>query len=264
MPCPICGIETLEGIPLSNGNILHDACYRSMTTRLSELSFQIDSLSKSKKILELKLNKSSGFFESILRTIFGGDSPESISSELKSTEKLLESISSDYLKLKISITNIYDLWTSYPPDWDKRVFEIKKLYFGCCSQCGSYKNLHVHHKIPLGRGGSNNIENLILLCENCHKKAHNTDSFIDKNFSQAFGEKIKKISYAIDKKRNIQFLYKKPTDSNYGKRIITPNRLKQVAHRKTNGNTLCVEAFCYTRNENRTFALKRMKNLTIL
>ena len=39
---------------------------------------------------------------------------------------------------------------------------------GRCGQCGSQKNLQVDHCIPVGRGGTAELENLRLLCGNCN------------------------------------------------------------------------------------------------
>jgi 5-methylcytosine-specific restriction endonuclease McrA len=54
-----------------------------------------------------------------------------------------------------------------------------------CQQCGikedwkfykeslrNVSNLHIHHIIPRCMGGSNKIDNLITLCEECHKEEH--------------------------------------------------------------------------------------------
>ena len=42
-----------------------------------------------------------------------------------------------------------------------------------CQCCKTKKGtLHVHHKIYRSHGGSDDIENLITLCESCHKKLH--------------------------------------------------------------------------------------------
>lgn len=35
---------------------------------------------------------------------------------------------------------------------------------------GEYKVLDVHHKIPLSKGGTDDLENLITLCSPCHNK----------------------------------------------------------------------------------------------
>ena len=38
--------------------------------------------------------------------------------------------------------------------------------------CWELDTLFPHHKIPLSWGGSSDKENIIALCENCHKKTH--------------------------------------------------------------------------------------------
>lgn len=46
---------------------------------------------------------------------------------------------------------------------------------GQCANCrasGPDVTLDVHHVVPRGRGGSNRMSNLILLCRQCHDAAH--------------------------------------------------------------------------------------------
>jgi 5-methylcytosine-specific restriction endonuclease McrA len=38
--------------------------------------------------------------------------------------------------------------------------------------CGSKKSIQVHHKIPISRGGSHAMNNLITLCQSCHDNQH--------------------------------------------------------------------------------------------
>ena len=47
---------------------------------------------------------------------------------------------------------------------------IKKKTKGCCAICGSPYNLEIHHLIPRGsiHRGSDNVENLVYLCNSCH------------------------------------------------------------------------------------------------
>lgn len=42
----------------------------------------------------------------------------------------------------------------------------------CCERDYSIANLHVHHIIPLYRGGTNDPRNLVTVCYSCHKKIH--------------------------------------------------------------------------------------------
>ncbi len=46
---------------------------------------------------------------------------------------------------------------------------------GGCECCGQRGVLHVHHVRPLSRGGTNESENLCLLCSACHSREHAGD-----------------------------------------------------------------------------------------
>ena len=41
---------------------------------------------------------------------------------------------------------------------------------GRCMKCGSRENLEIDHVVPLARGGSNRLENLQLLCQDCNRR----------------------------------------------------------------------------------------------
>jgi 5-methylcytosine-specific restriction endonuclease McrA len=38
--------------------------------------------------------------------------------------------------------------------------------------CGSKRNISVHHKIPVSHGGSHAMSNLVTLCVKCHNRQH--------------------------------------------------------------------------------------------
>ena len=40
----------------------------------------------------------------------------------------------------------------------------------CCELCGDKRNLEVHHIVPVCCGGSDNADNLIVVCWICHSK----------------------------------------------------------------------------------------------
>ena len=46
--------------------------------------------------------------------------------------------------------------------------ELKKLYSQPCSSCGIEKNQSIDHIVPLSRGGTHSIGNLMTLCRSCN------------------------------------------------------------------------------------------------
>jgi len=42
-----------------------------------------------------------------------------------------------------------------------------------CQHCSSSKDLHVHHLEKRSNLGDDDMDNLITLCANCHRKQHN-------------------------------------------------------------------------------------------
>lgn len=91
----------------------------------------------------------------------------------------------------------YRYYRGYPPDWTTRRIYVFHRDKYLCQICGkselqanhvSYNDmrwehllvmsgekrtgLHVHHKLPISRGGSNDLSNLITLCQNCHEDQH--------------------------------------------------------------------------------------------
>lgn len=42
-------------------------------------------------------------------------------------------------------------------------------YDGCCAYCGVRGKLTVDHRVPLSRGGSNSIDNILPACASCNR-----------------------------------------------------------------------------------------------
>lgn len=62
-------------------------------------------------------------------------------------------------------------------DWHSRVMDVFIRDEHACRGCGKdmdwgYEWMDVHHIVKRGDGGSDNLENLILLCRDCHNKQH--------------------------------------------------------------------------------------------
>jgi 5-methylcytosine-specific restriction endonuclease McrA len=49
-----------------------------------------------------------------------------------------------------------------------------------CQGCGSMQELQVHHKEFRSHSGDDSVENLITLCERCHKLAHDNGNSLRK------------------------------------------------------------------------------------
>ncbi len=61
----------------------------------------------------------------------------------------------------------------YPSNWLDISKTVRERDAYRCRYCGSSDRiLHVHHIIPLSKGGSNSLSNLITLCEKCHSRKH--------------------------------------------------------------------------------------------
>ncbi len=61
----------------------------------------------------------------------------------------------------------------YPLDWGELRRQALERDGYRCGNCGmNTATLHVHHIVPLSRGGTNSLGNLWTLCEDCHKLIH--------------------------------------------------------------------------------------------
>jgi Zn finger protein HypA/HybF involved in hydrogenase expression len=161
------------------------------------------------------------------------------------------------------ISSLYDYWPETPPDWEERKVILKSKSQRYCSKCGKYNvEKHVHHKVPVSRGGSHRLENLEYLCVKCHSKVHHGRNVSVENKTitsinrPTFSNRLELIKYAIDNNRIIRFKYEK-FDGEVSNRSIRPKNLKQK------GKSLCVEGFCNLRKADRIFAVKRMTGVRI-
>lgn len=61
--------------------------------------------------------------------------------------------------------------------WIKRRNEVLQIKGKRCSVCGTIKNLHVHHirYLPNKYAWEYKMKDLVVLCKDCHQKAHCID-----------------------------------------------------------------------------------------
>ncbi len=61
----------------------------------------------------------------------------------------------------------------YPPNWDEIRKRVYKLDNYSCVYCGGKNRvLQAHHIKKLSEDGSNNFDNLVTLCLDCHNNYH--------------------------------------------------------------------------------------------
>lgn len=65
------------------------------------------------------------------------------------------------------------------PEYRRNREHLRKE-FGYCFRCKTkgtpYNRLEIDHIIPVHKGGSNNIRNLRILCQNCHRLRHKLEN----------------------------------------------------------------------------------------
>ena len=64
------------------------------------------------------------------------------------------------------------LGTAYPTNWSEISRQARQRDGNQCGNCNSVHDLHVHHIIPLSKGGTSSLSNLRTLCKSCHGKLH--------------------------------------------------------------------------------------------
>jgi 5-methylcytosine-specific restriction endonuclease McrA len=53
--------------------------------------------------------------------------------------------------------------------WQKTRRQVRQRDGNQCTNCGSIRNLSVHHLVPSKLGGTDHSSNLVTLCANCHR-----------------------------------------------------------------------------------------------
>ena len=120
-----------------------------------------------------------------------------------------------------------------------------------CEKCGRNVELHVHHKLEVSKGGTDDFNNLQLLCYECHMKEHNYQFDKIGSGTQNVSSKYKTFNAAAKNNKSIKITYKKP-NGEVSHRTILPIEIY-----KKSGNYY-LRAHCYLRNEERIFRMSRI------
>jgi len=84
----------------------------------------------------------------------------------------MDILPNEHLKLRALIngeTDDYIVNRNIPTRVKREVFERCD---GKCSNCGSEEDIHYHHIKRFAAGGKHTVDNLTLLCSDCHIKEH--------------------------------------------------------------------------------------------
>jgi 5-methylcytosine-specific restriction endonuclease McrA len=267
--CAICSAETLTDGVLIDGSVFHTLC-------LQQLKEKAEALKARERASLAELHKPLSFIENISLFLF-----ESRQTELLAAKQYLSSsihkIRDDHEATVAKIRLLYDVWPTYPPDWDERRRLVGDRDHGSCAECGVGGTLHLHHIRPLSQGGTNRLDNLSLLCAYCHREAHGGRSFRYEDRDSAepttIEKKISLLNKALAQRKDVHFRYKKP-DGTITKRTVTPRDLRKLTIPELQAllgkkvkieaeGKLCLFGYCHLRRANRTFAVHRMQRIEL-
>ena len=249
------------------GGMIHNSCLQALQDEKMEIKSLLNRVEINLERLKTDLSKRNSIAYKVV-SIFSKPefSAEEIEGQIAELSEKIPQLSNKHSRLNKELSSIYDFLTTYPPDWNDRRNLVIQRDGELCDRCGTHRKLHLHHVISLGRGGSNKILNLKLLCEKCHSKKHGGRNFSGefRESESAFSKRIPEIQNAIKLSKQISFGYRKPSQKGFKKRTILPKELINIPHQHGDGSTLCVKGFCELRRAKRTFALKRMRGLKVL
>ena len=248
--CTVCKIETdyEYDIALSNGEYLHYSCILMLQMRKYEIE---TALQKQQPQLILSL------------FVPTEGAQQDIASEAE-----IEDLRAKLAKLESILTGIYDHLPTWPPDWEERKRLLIQENGSICSNCEKEQDVYLLHDIPVFEGGTNELDNLTLICAECYRGMYrDVDIFGTSTLKPSqseFSEQFSEIQSAIENDQKIQFDYKKPRNKRWTTRVVVPERLFNIPNSRESGETLCVEGFCELRQDTRVFALERMQNLEVI
>jgi len=265
--CKICREDIEDGIYLSDGEVIHESCLKSIQDKEEEVKTEIFKHREKIKKLRHEVERREGLgFKIVSIFINPNVTTADIINVIPIIEANISRLSNILVSPQANPSLIYDYFLSYPPDWEERRRQVLERDGAYCSKCRHSRHLHLRHIKPLSKGGNNKASNLKLLCEDCHSKEHGGRNFSGEfNPSEtAFSKRVANIRYAIDRGKQIKFGYKKPDEQTHNQRTVKPIEFVNLEHDRDSGSTLCVRGYCELRKAERVFALKRMKGLKVI
>ncbi|OSI22671.1 HNH endonuclease [Bradyrhizobium canariense] len=254
---------------LVDGSVFHKRCLERLKRDAEDFKF------REQRLLS-ELRKPLGFIDNISMIFFRSRQIELLAAKQHLAERIR--VARDEHEATLAkIRLIYDLWPTYPPDWDERQRLTNARDHYSCNGCGITGRLHLHHMRALSEGGTNRLENLALLCEKCHSAQHGGRKFKyeDRRINEpsTIEKKIELLNKALSQNKDVRFRYKKP-DGSTTTRKVTPGEMRKLTvpglqsllGRKIKiekEGKLCLFGYCHLRKAKRTFAVHRMQRIEL-
>ena len=195
--CTVCKIETdyEYDIALSNGEYLHYSCVLMLQMQKHEIE------------TALRIQKAH-----LTLSIFV---PTEVAQQDIASEAEIEDLRAKLAKLESILDELYDHLPCWPPDWEDRKRLLIRENGSICSHCDEEEDVYLVHDIPIFEGGTNELDNLTLICAECYRSTYREVDIFGistlKPSQSEFSEQFSEIQSAIDNNQKIQFDYKKPS-----------------------------------------------------
>lgn len=279
--CRFCNASGGDRIALLDGSMLHQSCYNEILNQIDQINNYVQTLDgrikkTDSKVLTTKsfVRRINAFFEKRSIKPSANEILQKNSSNLKSERKIMFEKRSAFTNL---LSQIYDVWPTYPPDWSERQERARTARGKSCSSCGSSGPLDIHHLRPIREGGTHRVDNLALLCRECHEDAHGgrhlsySDVRSDEFYKTNVEKRIKKIRFCIEQSKQLRFAYIS-FDGKQTQRTVRPATIRKLTAQEIKRLTgkiverepaLCMFGYCYLRSGIRCFRISRMSRLII-
>lgn len=170
-----------------------------------------------------------------------------------------------YFKNKNSFQN-KQLFEDYINEWEWIRENVFNEYWKYCSKCWSCEKLDIHHKIPKSLWWRDNLDNLTVLCRECHENEHwyHIDDKSKNTMKKISSNNMKIVSDSIYDWYTIYIIYKSRFNKKITKREIKCIELykkEYVSSRWYRWYHWMVKAYCFLRNWERNFYIRDIKEI---
>ncbi len=259
--CVICEKPAPQGNSLCDGRVYHPKCYAELQSQINSQRMELAEVS-AREWKHRRTIEHAGTWSYKIRAFFVG-SKINISTQEKAIVLLQakeRELRQGVEQISRVLKDLWDYWPEYPLDWEDRKSAAFDDVGGVCEQCGIDECLQVHHRQRIANGGTHRPENLMVLCVYCHGEIHGRDFTAreTRHSSQpsVYSHRVDILRQAIMQDLTVHFSYRK-YDGERSTRSFKPQRFKRY------NKSLCIEGWCYLRNDTRVFAISRMSRISI-